>query len=152
MISPGSGTFSTPPTVTITDSLAGATIYYTTDGSTPTSSSPVYQSSSPLVGSANETITAIASVAGYLLSPPASATYESTSTPADPVFSLAGGTYIGAQTLTITDSTPRAVIYYTVDGPAPTTASAVYTQPIPITASETVQAVAVAPGPSPARW
>ncbi len=146
VISPGSGTFSTPPTVTITDSLAGATIYYTTDGSIPTSSSPVYQSASPLVGYANETITAIASVAGYLLSAPASATYESTSISVNPVFSLPGGTYIGAQTLTITDNTPGAVIYYTVDGPAPTTASAIYTQPIPITASETVQAVAVAPG------
>ena len=71
----------------------------------------------------------------------------STTTPANPVFSLAAGTYTGAQTLTITDSTPGAVIYYTVDGPAPTTASAVYTQPLSVSASETVQAVAIAPGP-----
>ena len=70
----------------------------------------------------------------------------STTTPANPVFSLAGGTYTGAQTLTITDTTPGAVIYYTIDGPAPTTASAVYTQPLSVSASETVQAVAVAPG------
>jgi Bacterial lectin/Legume lectin domain/Chitobiase/beta-hexosaminidase C-terminal domain len=146
VINPGSGTFSTPPAVTITDSLDGATIYYTTDGSIPNSSSPVYQSTSPPVVSANETVTAIASATGYLLSAPASATYESTSTPANPVFSLAVGSYIGAQTLTITDSTPGAVIYYTVDGPAPTSASAVYTQPISITASEVVQAVAIAPG------
>ena len=110
----------------------------------PTSNSPVYQN--PFVVSANETITAIASVNRLYLSPPASATYVSTTTPANPVFSLAGGTYSGAQTLTITDSTPGAVIYYTIDGPAPTTASAVYTQPLSISVSETVQAVAVAPG------
>ena len=147
VITPGSGTFSSPPKVTITDSIAGATIYYTTDGSTPTSNSQVYQSSTSLVGYANETITAIASVAGYLISLPTSATYESTSTPANPVFSLTSGTYSGTQTLSITENTSGAVVYYTVDGPAPTNASAVYTQPIPITASETVQAVAVAPGP-----
>ena len=147
VISPGSTVFSTPPTVTITDALPGATIYYTTNGTMPTSSSPIYQN--PFVVSANETVTAIASVTNYLVSAPASATYVSTTTPANPVFSLAAGTYTGAQTLTITDTTPGAVIYYTIDGPSPTTASAVYTQPLSVSASETVKAVAVAPGPFP---
>ena len=145
VISPASSVFSTPPAVTITDAIAGATIYYTTDGSMPTSSSAIYQN--PFVVSANETVTAIASITNYLVSPPASATYVSTTTPVNPVFSLAAGTYYGTQTLTITDTTPGAVIYYTIDGPAPTTASAVYTQPLSISASETVQAVAIAPGP-----
>ncbi len=144
VISPGSTVFSTPQTVTITDAVPGATIYYTTNGTMPTSSSPIYQN--PFVVSANETITAIASVTGYLQSPPASATYVSTTTPANPVFSLAAGTYSGAQTLTITDTTPGAIIYYTIDGSTPTTASAVYTQPLSISVSETVQAIAVAPG------
>ena len=67
--------------------------------------------------SANETVTAIASVTDYLVSAPASVTYVSTTTPANPVFSLAGGTYTGTQTLAITDTTPGAVIYYTIDGP-----------------------------------
>ena len=77
--------------------------------------------------STNETITAIASVAGYLQSAPSSATYTSTTIPANPVFSLAAGTYTGTQTLTITEPTSGAVVYYTVDGSAPTTASLVYT-------------------------
>jgi hypothetical protein len=145
VISPGSGTFSSMPTVTITDGVAGATIYYTTDGSTPTTSSQIYQSS--FQPAANETITAVSSATGYLLSPPASATYLSTTTPANPVFSLAAGTYTGTQALTITDITPGAVIYYTLDGGAPRSASAVYTQPLSISTSETVQAVAIAPGP-----
>ena len=92
----------------------------------------------------NQTITAVASPTGYLASAPASVTYAPTGTPANPVFSLSGGTYSGAQTLTITESTPGAAIYYTVDGPVPSTASAVYTQPLSVPASETVQAIAVA--------
>jgi hypothetical protein len=145
IISPSSGTFGAPPSITITDAIGGATIYYTTDGSMPTSSSAVYQN--PVPSFANETISAIASANGYLQSPPASATYASSSTPANPTFSLAPGSYIGSQVLTITDATPGATVYYTVDGPAPTAASAVYTQPLTVWASETIQAIAVAPGP-----
>ena len=148
VISPSSGTVVFPQTVTITDAIGGATIYYTTDGSTPNSNySSVYQN--PLVVSSNQTITAVASVTDYVQSAPASVTYEPVGTPANPVFSLASGTYSGAQTLTITDSTPGVVIYYTVNGPAPTTASAVYTQPLSVPASETVQAIAVAAGGLP---
>ncbi len=149
MISPAAGRVPFPQAVTITDAIAGATIYYTTDGTTPTSSSPVYDNSNPPVVTANGTITAIASATGYLLSAPASAAYLSTTTPANPVFSLAAGTYTGTQTLTITDSTPGTIIYYTIDGPAPTAASAVYNRPLSVSASEIVQAVALGSSPYP---
>ncbi len=145
VISPPAGAVVFPQQVVITDSLAGATIYYTTDGSTPTASSSVYQSSSPLVVSGNETVTAIASATGYIVSTPVSATYESIGTPANPVFSLAGGTYIGAQTLTITDSTPGAVIYYSLDGSTPTKASTVYTKALSVPVSEVVNTLAFSP-------
>ncbi len=147
VFSPAAGRVLFPQTVTITDAIAGATIYYTTDGTTPTVNSLVYNSSSPPVVTANETITAIASATGYLLSAPASAAYLSKTAPANPVFSLAAGTYTGTQTLTITDSTPGTTIYYTIDGPAPTAASAVYNRPLSVSASEVVQAVAISPGP-----
>jgi hypothetical protein len=65
---------------------------------------------------------------------------------AAPVFSLAAGTYTGPQTVTITDSTQNAAIYYTTDGTNPTTASNLYSSPIMVSASETVQAIAVATG------
>ena len=45
----------------------------------------------------------------------------------------------------ITDATTSAQIYYTVDGSTPTAASNLYTQPITVPVSETVQAIAVAP-------
>jgi N-acetylneuraminic acid mutarotase len=62
-----------------------------------------------------------------------------------PTFSVAGGTYTSAQTVTISDSTPGAAIYFTTDGTTPTTGSTLFSGPITVSASETVQAIAVAP-------
>ena len=69
------GTFSTSyPTVTITDSTPGAIIHYTTDGSTPTSASPIYSTAFILNSAA--TVQAIATAAGYSTSSVASATFK----------------------------------------------------------------------------
>ena len=146
IISPSSGAFTGTQTVSISDALSGATIYYTTNGTIPNSNSLVYQNSFTI--SSNQTITAIASATGYAVSAPTSVSYVSTDSAANPVFSLASGTYTGAQTLKITDSTPGAVIHYAINGPAPTAASAIYTQPLSIPVSETVQAIAIGPSGS----
>ncbi len=57
----------------------------------------------------------------------------------------------GGHAISITDSQAGAVLYYTTDGSYPTTSSAVYSGPIALTQSVTVQALAVAPSfaPSP---
>jgi hypothetical protein len=60
--SPAPGAFTTPPTVTLSDSTSGATIYYTLDGTTPTTSSSVY--STPINVPASATIKAIAAAPG----------------------------------------------------------------------------------------
>ncbi|HEY0758988.1 MAG TPA: FG-GAP-like repeat-containing protein [Acidisarcina sp.] len=65
---------------------------------------------------------------------------------ATPVLSLAAGTYQAAQSLTITDATSGATIYYTTDGSTPTAASTVYSGAIAIASSETVNAIAIATG------
>jgi N-acetylneuraminic acid mutarotase len=65
---------------------------------------------------------------------------------ARPAFSVAGGTYIATQSITISDLTPNATIYYTTDGTTPTTASMVFTGPITVASNQTVEAVAVAGG------
>jgi len=65
---------------------------------------------------------------------------------ATPTFSPTGGTYSSAQTITISTTTPSATIYYTTDGSTPTTGSTVYTAPITVTATETLKAIASAPG------
>jgi hypothetical protein len=62
--SPTAGTYSSGQTVMMSDATPGATIYYTTDGSDPTTfASTVY--SSPIVVSSSETIKAIAAASGY---------------------------------------------------------------------------------------
>ncbi len=65
---------------------------------------------------------------------------------ATPSISLASGVYSNAQTLTITDVTPGATIYYTTDGSAPTMSSTVYTGALTVSSAETLEAIAAAPG------
>jgi hypothetical protein len=67
---------------------------------------------------------------------------------ATPSFSPPAGTYTGPQSVTITDSTPNASIYYTTNGTPASTGSTLYSGPIQVTASETIEAVALAPGHS----
>jgi N-acetylneuraminic acid mutarotase len=66
--------------------------------------------------------------------------------PPAPTFSLAAGTYTPPQTLTITDSSAGAVIYYTTDGSTPSTSSNVYGSPIALTHTSTVTAFAAVTG------
>jgi hypothetical protein len=145
IFAPPSGSFSSAQSVTISDTTPGATIYYTTDGSTPSTSSAVY--SAPITVSSTETIDAIATASGYNTSAMASATYTiATPTAATPTFLPAAGTYTSAQSVTITEATPGATVYYTTSGSTPTTASAVYSAPINVSATETLKAMAVTPG------
>jgi hypothetical protein len=58
-----SGTFTAAVPLTITDSLPGSTIHYTTDGTVPTSSSAAY--TGPITVSGSETVRAIAVANSY---------------------------------------------------------------------------------------
>jgi N-acetylneuraminic acid mutarotase len=141
-LSPASGTYTTAPTVTISDATPGAVIYYTTDGSVPTSSSTKYIG--PITVSSTQTIHAIATAANYAGSAVASAMYTIQLTAAQPAFAPAAGTYTTAQTVTMSDATPGAVIYYTTNGSVPTSSSAKYIGPITVSSTETIHAIAAA--------
>jgi len=63
-----------------------------------------------------------------------------------PVFTPGAGAYTTAESVTLTSTTPGANIYYTLDGSTPTAASDHYEVAIPVKASVTIQAIAIAPG------
>lgn len=73
VFTPAAGTYTEPVSVTMSSATTGATIYYTLDGTTPTTSSSVY--SAPITVSQTTTLKAFATAAGYGDSPVTSATY-----------------------------------------------------------------------------
>jgi hypothetical protein len=66
-----------------------------------------------------------------------------------PTFLPAAGTYLGVQTVSLSSATANATVYYTTDGSIPSTASAVYSSPIAVSSTATVEAMATAPGAAP---
>ena len=76
-----------------------------------------------------------------------SATIVTTPTAATPTFSVPGGNYSSTQTVTISDTTPNAIIYYTLYGTTPNTNSPVYNSAaITVSSTETIEAIATASG------
>ena len=146
VFSPKAGTYITAQKVSITDKTAAATIHYTTNGTTPTSSSTKY--TAPIAVTKSETIKAIAVAVGFTESAVASAAFTIEVPAATPVLSPKAGTYTTAQTVSISDSTSAATIHYTTDGSTPTASSTKYTAPIAVKSSETISAIAIAPGDS----
>src|ERR1019366_4792769 len=147
--SPAGGTYSSTQTVAISTSL-GSVICYSTTGSPATNGTGCTsgtQYTSPVTVSSSETLYAVAGATGYTDSPVSSATYNiTTPVAATPTFSPVAGTYSSAQTVSISDTTTGAVIYYTTNGATPTTSSAVYSGPITVSSTETLKAIAVATG------
>jgi len=89
--SPPAGTYSSAQTVTISDTTAGATIFFTTDGSTPTTSSTMF--TTPIVVGSTTTLKAIAAAPGFANSAVATAVYTIAPPAATPTFSVPSGTY-----------------------------------------------------------
>jgi len=141
---PAPGTYGAAQTVTISTTTNGATIRYTTDGSTPTSTTgTVY--SAPVAISTNTTLQAIAYKAGMTDSTVASGVYNIQC--ATPTFNPAAGTYGTAQTVTISTTTSGATIRYTTDGTDPTsTTGTVYSTPVAIDSTKTLKAIAYKTG------
>jgi hypothetical protein len=73
-------------------------------------------------------------------------TITSLGTAAMPAFSPAAGTYTSAQSVSISEKTTGAIVYYTTSGVAPTTSSTQYSTAISVGATETIEAFAAAPG------
>ncbi len=63
-----------------------------------------------------------------------------------PTFNPPAGLYSSPISVTLSSTTPGAIIYYTTNGDIPTTSSTVYTAPIPVSSMTTIKAMAAANG------
>jgi len=151
VITPASGTYTTPQTVTIAESIPGSTIYYEASGIVNTGGYVQYTGPIQLYENGTESISAYARENGYQGTDYSSAKYTFNinlpATPA-PTFSPAPGSFSGSQQVTITDSANNAAIYYTINGSTGNYGSALYSGPVTVSNSETLVANAIAPGNS----
>lgn len=149
--SPVAGTYTSTQSVAISTTTGGATICYTTDGSTPTANGAGTCTHGTTYSSAvsvavSETLKAVGSLSGDTDSSVGSATY--TIQVATPTFSPVAGTYTGTQNVTISTTTGSATLCYTTDGTTPTangagtcTHGTTYSTAVAVAASETLKAV-----------
>ncbi len=139
-ISPVGGAVEKGTSVTLTCTTAGASIYYTTDGTTPNSGSSQYNSAITI--NSAQTIKAIA-IKGEDASLVATAVYTIKKVET-PTFSIADGTTVILGTnVELATATEGANIHYTTDGSNPTLSSTTYSAPISIDANMTIKAIAV---------
>lgn len=138
-ISPADGTILAASTsVNIASDAADATIYYTTDGTEPTTSSLVYKR---FKVSTKMTVKAIAVVEGMAWSETTTAEYALGQC-ADPSITPADGTVFGNSNyqVEIAKNGEKGVLRYTTDGSEPTETSPVYDEPFAISETTTVKA------------
>ena len=146
-ITPAAGSYSSVQSVTITESIPGATIYYAEYGTVSTPGFVVYTNPIPLIYGGPETIYAYATETGYQESPESIVSYGlALPQAAAPTVSPAPGYYAGTQTVTLTDADPAAQIYYTTNGTSPSLSSTLYTGQITVSSSETIVASAISSG------
>jgi hypothetical protein len=142
---PASPYISGPTEISISCSTAGASIYYTLDGDTPTTGDMSY--SGPVTVNIGKTLKAIALANDYLASNVTSQTYIYPPAPA-PTFAPPGKYIFGPTAITMSCSTAGASIYYTTDGTNPTTSSPLYSTdstPVTVDIGTVLKAIAVPP-------
>ena len=128
----------------LSTTTTGASIYYTTDGSTPTPSSALY--SGPISISDTTTLSAIA-YKNLSSSPVASWAYTADGDTAAPTANPPDGTtFESGLTVQLSTTTTGATIHYTTNGSTPTTSSPTYTSGIVLTATTTIRAFATSGG------
>ncbi len=141
---PTPGTYGAPQQVSLTCSTSGSTIYYTLDGSTPTTASTRY--TGPFTVSTTATVKALATASSLDPSGVQTGDYRIVNLVANPVIAPAGGLFSVAQPATITCPTSGASIYYTLDGSTPTASSSLYSGPVLVSSSGTLKAIAMKSG------
>lgn len=131
--------------LTLVSGTSGAKIYYTTDGSTPTTSSKVYSEPLDFNSAGTFTVKAFAYKENYITSSVTSCTVSVGTT--NPVI-YSDESIMTGKTVKITVSNENANIYYTLDGTTPNSESLLYSDVISFNTegTTTIKAYAVAEG------
>jgi hypothetical protein len=142
-ISPNGGLFVNSAALFFSDQSPDATFFYTLDGSTPSATHGTGPTGSVVLPLGTYTINVVAVLpngvsSGVFTQGPIMVVPQ----PAAPTFSPMSGSGLSVP-ITISDATPGAAIYYTLDGTTPSTQSTVYSGPITLTAPTTVEAIAL---------
>ncbi len=122
----------------ISNATDGSVIYYTTDGSMPSSTSNMY--TTPLTLSNDITIRTIAYKYGWSYSE--TKTTRFTFVAEEPLFYPVGGNYDSTIDLVLSPAISGADIYYTLNGDVPDMSSDKYVSALPINKTTTVKAIA----------
>lgn len=125
--------------VTISDANKSAKIYYTTDGTEPTTESTPYNGTFNL--DKETTVKAVAIAEGYNLSDAAEILVEMKHQAATPVINVELAD--GKSTVSITCDTPNTDIWYNYCESSDTIRSSRYTEPIVLTDGKTISAFAI---------
>jgi hypothetical protein len=149
VINPGTGTYATAQSVTLTSGTSAAIIMYTTGGTMPNGTNgTTYTPGNPIPVTATTTINAMALKTGMTNSAITSATLTILPPVAAPAFSPVPGTYNLGENVSITSATTNASIRFTTDGvTVPTeTIGTLYSGPISVASTKTIQAIAFEAG------
>ena len=145
--SPTPGAYGAAQSVVISTQSEGASIRYTTDGSTPSATYGEEYTGIPLQVTYTTVIKAVAYSDDLLPSPVSEATYTIPGKVVTPYVTPPAGTYAVAQTVAIATATDSAEIYYTLDGSAPTAIDGTpYVAPILIDKTTNIRAIAYKTG------
>ena len=139
--SPTAGAVTIGTVVTMSSATVGATIYYTTNGTTPTTAS---SSGTSVTVNTAMTIKAIAVKTGLTTSSVGSAAYTILGC-ATPTFNPPAGAVTAGTVVTISSTTPGVTIRYTTDGSTPTASSTAGTS-VTVSAGMTIKAIAIKTG------
>jgi len=129
--------------VTLTTNTPDASIYYTTNGSDPSTSSSLY--TSPIILDRKTTIKAMATRSDFASSTVKTENYDiiADAPKMDPDPDQQPEPFNQLTKVKLSsEETPHAVIYYTLDGSTPTSSSILYEGPIALQAPTTVRTIA----------
>jgi len=142
-LSPSGGSFTAAQTVTMTTATPGATLRYTTDGSTPTPASTAYTSA--ITVSTSTTLKVIGFKTDWSDSDLRTGTYNMNfGTLAAPTVDPATGSYTNSVAVTMS-ALAGAAIRYTTNNTAVQSTSPLYTEPLVLDVTTTVRARAYHP-------